>query len=126
MSFNASHIGYFHAVLKINFRDRTRPNDQEFTVTRELRGHATLSISGGPAWISEVPHILNKTAEDEDAGIIVWPDFALDFSVETALSNESFATQIKEIVITRSSNTQHILVSFTEARIYSPETSMIE
>lgn len=34
----APHVGTFHAALKITFSDKTRPNDQELPIVRELRG----------------------------------------------------------------------------------------
>lgn len=119
-------------MLKINFGDGVRLNGGGFTVTCGLRGHASLPASPSVGLASsgdDVPSVtvLEETPEDglEDPGITVSPDFALDFSVESLRPNEPFATQTKEFVITRSESS-HILVSFTAARIYPPDDSMIE
>jgi hypothetical protein len=120
VAFAAPHCGTFHALLNINFSDKARPNNQEFTITRELRGHAIFPISGSPANDGDSPDTLEVTTEAEDAGIIVSPDPTLEFSPP---SHEPFTTQTKEFVITRSSNT---LVFFIEASIYSPDASMME
>ncbi|KAH9988792.1 hypothetical protein BJV74DRAFT_460446 [Russula compacta] len=45
VSFNPPHAGTFTTLLYLVFSDHTRPDDKEFTVTRELRGRATLPAS---------------------------------------------------------------------------------
>jgi hypothetical protein len=122
VSFNAPHAGAFHAILSINFNDKTRPHDSEFIIRRELRGRAVLPASGGLDNNEDVPSLSEEMTENEDNGLIISPDFALEFSVESLRLNEQFPTQTKQLTITRSSNT---LVSFTTARIYSPDDSMI-
>jgi len=122
VSFNAPHAGTFHAVLQINFSDKTRPHDPEFIIRRELRGRAVLPASDGLDSNTDVPTLSEEMAESDDNGLIISPDFALEFSVESPQPNEPFTTQTKQLTITRSSNT---LVSFTAARIYSPDNSMI-
>ena len=42
VTFKPPHPGTFHAVLRITFSDKSRPNDQEFVVERELHGRAVL------------------------------------------------------------------------------------
>jgi len=122
VSFNAPHTGTFHAILRINFSDKTQPHDHEFTIRRELRGQAVLPTSGSLDSNGDVPGLSEEVAESEDNGLVISPDFALDFSVESPRPNEPFTTQTKQLTITRSSNT---LVSFTAARVYSPDNSMI-
>jgi hypothetical protein len=129
VSFKAPHAGAFHAMLEINFSDKTRPYDREFAVTRELRGYASLpaSASVGSAGNGDVPSVLEDMTENQDLGITVSPDFALDFYIESLRPSEPFATQTKKLVITRSLfDSSYPSVSFTAARIYSPEASMIE
>jgi len=125
VSFNAPHAGTFHAILNINFSDKIRPYVHEFTIRRELRGRAVLPASGGPDSIGDVPSLSEdreEMAESEDNDLVISPDFALEFSVESPGPNEPFTTQTKQLTITRSSNT---LISFTAAKIYSPDNSMI-
>lgn len=122
VSFKAPHAGTFHAILRINLSDKTRLHDHEFTIRRELRGQAILPTSGNLDSDGDVPSLLEEMAESEDNGLVISPDFALDFSVESPRLNEPFTTQTKRLTITRSSNT---LVSFTAARVYSPDNSMI-
>ena len=122
VSFNAPHAGTFHAILKINLSDKTRPHDPEFTIRRELRGRAVLPASDGLDSNGDVSSLSEEMAESEDNVLIISPEFALEFSVESPRPNEPFPTQTKQLSITRSSDT---LVSFTAARIYSPDDSMI-
>ena len=122
VSFNAPHAGTFHAILSINFNDKTRPHDPEFTIRRELRGHAVLPASGGLDNNQDVPNLSEKMTENEDNGLIISPEFPLEFSVEFPRPDEQFPTQTKQLTITRSSNTP---VSFTAARIHSLDDSMI-
>ena len=123
VSFNAPHAGTFHAILRINFNDKTRPHDSEFTIQRELRGRAVFPASGGLDNNGDAPSLSEETPENEDNGLIISPDFALEFSVECLRPDKPLPTQTKQLTITRSSDT---LVSFTTARIYSPDDSMIE
>jgi hypothetical protein len=119
VAFTAPHAGTFHASLRITFSDTMRPNDQEFTVVRELRGRAILPIrptgSGRPPNAGKD----DKIGSEERAGITVSHDFDLEFSVERLSSDEPFAQQTKELVITKS--TIKPLVSFKTARVCSSE-----
>ena len=126
VSFEASHAGTCDAVLKINFSDKTRPNDQEFAVTRELRGRAILPASAGPVTNGDTPNIEMADDELEDCGITVFPHFALDFYVESLQSNEPFPTQTKDLIITITKSPTIRFGSFAAARVYSPDTSMAE
>ena len=121
MVFKAPHPDTFHAVLRITFSDKTRPSDQEWAVTRVLRGRATLPASDRPASPEEILDITEEMGHDEDDGVAVFPYFALEFSVEYQQSDGSFATQTKDLIITKTS-----AVSFTAARVYSPDASMAE
>ena len=123
VSFEASHAGTCGAVLKINFSDKTPPNDQEFTVTRELRGRTILPASGSPVSSRDVPNMLEETTKGEDARITITPDLALDFSAESPGPNQPFAKATYNLIIFGSSNT---LVSFMTARINSPDASTME
>ena len=123
VSFEPSHTGTCDAVLKINFSDRTRPNDQGFTVTRGLRGRTILPPSGSPVSSRDVPNMLEETTKGEDARITITPDLALDFSAESPGPNQPFATAIYNLIIFGSSNT---LVSFMTARIDSTDASTME
>jgi hypothetical protein len=58
----------------------------------------------------------------ERARITVSHDFGLDFSVECTRSDEPFATQTKELVITKSSTSPS--VSFKAATIRSSDSSV--
>jgi len=120
VSFHPSRVGSFHAVLRITFSDKGR-NGQEFTLTRELRGRAILP--GGSAINGDAPHNV-EDMEGEGTGITVSHDFGLEFSVECPSSDESFATQTKELIITKSSNTP--LVSLVTAVVRSPDDSVTE
>ena len=113
VSFLPSCAGLFHAVLWITFSDKGRAKDQEFTVTRDLRGRAILP--GGWAINGDVT---DNVEESEKTGITVSHDFGLEFSVECP-SDESFATQTKELTITKSSKTP--LVSFITAIVRLPD-----
>ena len=120
MSFKASHAGAFRAVLKIHFSDKGRPNYEEFTVTRELRGHATLP--GGPASSGGSSSAVDGSentmgSELEGTGIFVSNDCGLQFSVECPRSYEAFATQTERLLITKTSASP--VVSFKAVRIYS-------
>ena len=112
VDFNAPHAGTFHAILKITFSDKARPNDQGWVVTRELRGRAIL------------PAIGSSLGDDDDAGITIFPYFALEFSVECPRSNELYAMQTKDLIITKALPSPS--VSFMTATVYSPDTSMTE
>jgi hypothetical protein len=121
--FKAPHPDTFHAVLRITFSDKTRPSDQEWTVMRVMRGRAILHASDGPAGPGEIPNIMEEMGDDEGDGIAITiiPYFALEFSVEYQQSDGSFATQTKDLIMTKTS-----AVSFTAARVYSPDASMAE
>jgi hypothetical protein len=123
--FNAPHPDTFLAVLRITFSDKTRPSDQEWIVTRVLRGRAILPACDEPAGPGELPagDIIETMGHDEDDGIAIaaFPYFALEFSVKYQQSNGSFTTQTKDLIITKTS-----AVSFTAARVHSPDASMAE
>ena len=122
VDFKAPQAGAFLAILKITFSDKARPNDRGWVVSRELRGHAILPAGGSP--------IINRdtTAKDiadvDDTGITIFPHFALEFSVECPRANELYATQTKDFIITKTSPTP--TVSFTAAKVSSPDASMTE
>ena len=124
VSFRPLHVGTFLATLRITFNDKTRPNNLEFTVIRELRGRAILP--GDPATTPEPPQTVEEAEgdmmESEDAGITVSDDLGVEFSVERSRSDESFPMQKKELVITKSS--VRPLVFFKAARVYSPDGSV--
>ena len=122
IDFKAPQAGAFHAILKITFSDKARPNDQGWVVTRELRGVAILPTIGGPAGNGDTSKTTKDKGDGGDTGINVFPYFALDFSVECALPHESFPTDTKDLFITKTSPSP--LVSFTAARVYSPDASM--
>jgi hypothetical protein len=124
VEFKALCAGTFHASLKITFSDKTGPNDQEWTVTRELRGYAILPASDGSASKGETPDITEEPGDDDDNGVTVFPYFALEFSAEYRRSDESFTTQTKDLIITKTSAIP--LVSFSAATVCSPDTSMAE
>jgi hypothetical protein len=121
VSFQPSRVGSFHAVLCIAFSNEGRANDRGFTVTRELRGRAILP--GRLAINSDGPHNVEVT-DGEGTGINVSHDFGLEFSAERPSSDEPFATQAKELIITKSSTTP--LVSFMTATVHSPDDSVTE
>jgi hypothetical protein len=120
VTFKAPHAGAFHAALKITFSDKTRPNDQEFTIVRELRGRAI--PPGGPASGGTPNTGEEGKIESEGTGIVVSHDFNLEFSVERASPEEPFAQQTKELVITKS--TLNPSVFFKTARVCSPDDSV--
>lgn len=94
-------------------------------MTRELRGRAILP--GRPAINGDGPHdveVLVDMEDGEGTGINVSHDFGLEFSVERPSSDEPFATQAKELIITKSSRTP--LVSFLTATVRSPDDSVTE
>lgn len=118
--FKAPHAGVFRAVLKIYFSDKGRPSHEEFTVARELRGHATLP--GGPASSGRSSGAADGSenttgSELEGTGIFVSHDCGLQFSVERPRSYEPFATHAESLVITKISASP--TVSFKAVRIYS-------
>lgn len=125
MSFKAPHAGAFCAVLKIRFSDKGRPNDEEFTVSRELRGYANPpggpASSGGPS--DAVDDSENTTRSQlEGTGIFISHDFGIQFTVERPRSYEPFATQTERLGITKTSASP--LVSFKAVGIYSSDNAM--
>lgn len=89
---------------------------------RELRGRAILPASGGPVVNGDTTP--KDIADGDDSGITISPYFALEFSVECPRSNESYATQIKDLVITTTSPRPS--VSFKAATVCSPDAPMTE
>ena len=122
VDFKAPQAGSFHAILKVTFSDKARPNDPGWVVTRELRGHVILPASGGP--IIDRDTTAKNIADGDDTGITIFPHFALEFSVERPRSNELYATQTKDLIITKASPSPS--VSFITATVHSPDASMIE
>jgi hypothetical protein len=121
VSFEATHAGTFHATLEIIFGDKTRPNDQRFSVTRELRGCATLP--GGLASSRAPSNALGgDTIGCDSAGISVSHDAGLQFSVERSRPGETFVKQTKVLVFTKPFGTT--MVSFKGTRIYSFDGSV--
>jgi hypothetical protein len=96
----------------ITFRDKTQ-RDEEFTVTRELRG---CGILPGPA---SSPEPSDKAegddTESEHAGVTVSHDLGVEFSVERSRLDEPFDKLTKELVITQTSAIPS--VSFKAARV---------
>jgi hypothetical protein len=112
-------------MLKIHFSDKGRPSHEEFTVARELRGHATLPVgpasSGGSSGAVDESENTMKS-ELEGTGIFVSHDFGLQFSVERLQSYEPFATQTERLLITKTSASP--LVSFKDVGIYSSDNAV--
>ena len=82
-------------------------------MTLELRGRAILP--GDWAINGDVP---DGVEESDDTGITVSQDFGLEFSVECP-SGVPFATQTKEVILTKFSKTP--LVSFITAVARLPD-----
>lgn len=122
VDFKAPQAGSFHAILKVTFSDKARPNDQGWVVTRQLRGRVILPGSGSP--IIDKDTTAKDIADGDDTGITIFPHFALEFSVECPRSNELYATQTKDLIITKTSPSPS--VSFMTATVYSPDASMTE
>jgi hypothetical protein len=119
VSFQAPRLGHFRAFLKITFVDKLRPDDQEFAVTRELRGRAVLpgdQTSNEDA--SEA--VTGVRLGCEGTGIAVSPESVLEFLVERPQSDVPFATQTKKLVISKSS--PQPLVSFVTATLRSRDS----
>ena len=91
-------------------------------MARELRGRAILPVR--PAINGDGPHNVEDMEDGEGTGIKVSHDFGLEFSAERPSSDEPFATQAKELIITKSS--QAPLVSFMTATVRSPDDSVTE
>ena len=141
VSFNAPHVGTFQGALWITFKDKMR-SDDEFTMTRELRGCAVLADAparnGDPSMAKEgtkeieragVPLSLDLHAEvselpDLRAGISVSHGLGLEFSVGRTSKRGPFAIQTREIFITKTTKTSIIPVSLTSARVSSPNGSV--
>jgi hypothetical protein len=120
VSFRAPRVGSFQGVLWITFKDNMR-SDEEFTVTRELRGRAT--HPDGPASSEEPSNVVEEaTMENKRAGVAVSHDLGLEFSVERSRLDEPFAMQTRELVIKKTSAIP--LVSFKAARVSSPDDSV--
>jgi len=94
-------------------------SDEEFTVTRELRGGAILSGLASSAEPSNKGE--GDGTESERAGVTVSHDSGVEFSVERSRSDEPFDKLTKKLVITKTS--AFPLVSFKEAAISSVDTS---
>ncbi|KAH9976668.1 hypothetical protein BGW80DRAFT_1456783 [Lactifluus volemus] len=109
-------LGNFCTFLKITFVDKLRPDDQDFAVTRELRGRAILpgnQTSNGDTSKTVTAIRLGR----EGTGITVSPESVLKFLVEHPQSDILFATQIRKLVINKSS--LQPLVSFMVAMLRS-------
>ena len=120
VSFKAPRVGTFQGTLRITFRDQTQSDEEftvtQFTVTRELRGRA--SILPGAA---SSPEPSNKAdgegTENERAGVTVSHDLGVEFFVERSRLDQPFDKLTKELVITKTSAIP--LVSFKEATVSS-------
>lgn len=116
MSFKAPRVGAFRGTLSITFRDKGR-SDEEFTVTRELRGRATLP---GPASNPEPSkEAYGDCVESERAGVTVSDALGVEFSVERSRLDEPFDKLTTELVVTKSSVIP--MVSLKEARVSSAD-----
>jgi hypothetical protein len=122
ISFKAPHVGSFQGLLCITFKDKMQ-SDEEFTVTRELRGRAILAngpaapaSNGEPSSIEE-----EKMTESERAGVTVSHDSGVKFFVERSRLDEPFAMQTMKLVITKTKVIP--LVSFKAVRVCSPDDS---
>lgn len=105
--------------MRITFRDKNQ-SDEEFIVTRELRGRAILPGSArGPEPSSKAE---GDCMESERAGVAVSHGLGVEFSVERSRLDEPFDKLTKELVISKSSVIP--LVSFKEARIISVDKSV--
>lgn len=122
VSLQASRVGTFHATLNITFSDTLGPNREEFTVTRELRGRA--SLSDNPTSDRGAPNTEEVAAGSEGTGITVSHDFGLEFSVESAQSDGSFGTHTKELIITKSSPIPRVTIE--AARVHPIGDSVTE
>ncbi|KAI9452273.1 hypothetical protein F5148DRAFT_1236722 [Russula earlei] len=122
VSFNAPCAGTYLATLRITFCDKSRLNDQEFIITRELHGCA--NPPGGEESSEEFMDFGTDEEEEEGegTGIAVSPNFGLKFFIERSRSDEPFETQTKNLVITKSS--VQPLVFFKAARVFSPHDAM--
>jgi hypothetical protein len=119
VAFQAPRLGNFRAFLKITLVDKLRPDDQDFTVTRELRGRAILpgdQTSNGDT--SETVTAVRFGCEG--TGITVSPEPVLEFLVERPQSDIPFATQTRKLVINKSS--LQPLVSFVVATLRSRDS----
>ena len=122
VSFQATRVGTFHATLNITISDTLRPNREEFTVTRELRGRVILSDS--PTSNEGASNTEEAMAGSEGTGITVSHDFGLEFSVESSQSDGSYGIQSRKLIITKSSPTPR--VTFEAARVRSMDDSVTE
>jgi hypothetical protein len=113
VSFQPSRVGSFHAVLGITFIYTGQGGGREFTVTRELRGRATLP--GGFAINDDV-----EGTEEGGTGITVSDESGLEFLVER--SDVLFSTQTRELVITSTSTSP--MVTFKAADVYSVDDTV--
>ncbi|KAH9955754.1 hypothetical protein BGW80DRAFT_1466808 [Lactifluus volemus] len=112
-------LGNFRAFLKITFVDKLRLDDQDFAVTHELRGRAFLpgnQTSNGDTSETVTAIRLGR----EGTGITVSPESFLEFLVEHPQSDIPFATQIRKLVINKSS--LQPLVSFMVAMLRSRDS----
>ena len=109
VSFQAPHAGTFRMSLEIVFSDKTRQDDSEFVILRELRGQARLPSS--PA-----------AAGSEGTGISISHESGLEFSLERTRFDVPFATQTLELIIKKSSSLP--LVFFEDVRVRSLDSSV--
>jgi hypothetical protein len=120
VTFKAPHAGTFRAVLRITFSDQARLDEQEFAITRDLRGGAILPSS--PAGDGGASKTVEDRTRSEDTEVTISDDVGLAFTVECPRSDAPFPTQTKQLVITRSLTAS--LISFTAAKILSPDGSV--
>jgi hypothetical protein len=119
VSFKAPRAGTFQGALKITFKDPR--SDEEFTVTRELRGRAILADAPASSGESGEPSNMagDDTTNSERAGITVSHDLGLDFSLECSRLNGLIAMQTRELIIIK--NSAIPLVSLKAARVCSSD-----
>lgn len=135
MSFRAPYAGTFRASLRIAFSDNTRPNAQEFTVSRELCGRATLPsrriASVHPQKVFPRSNRMNDHADlsteeadpfldSQGTGISVSNEDGVKFSIvkRDGLTG-SFNTSSSSVTITHAKDSP--AVTFVGARIKSRE-----
>jgi hypothetical protein len=119
VSFKAPRVGTFRGTLGITFRDKTQ-SDEEFTVTRELRGRAILAgATSSPEPSSKAD---GDGMESERAGVTVSHGLGVEFSVERSRLDVPFDKLTKALDITKTSVIP--LVSLKEARVSSVDKSV--
>jgi hypothetical protein len=125
VSFKAPRVGTFQGTLSITFRDEIQSSEElavsQFTVTRELRGRATLL---DPAGSPEPPNKADGDGmESVRAGVTVSDASGVEFSAERSRLDDQFDKLTTELVISKTSVIP--LVSFKDARVSSVDESVV-